>query len=69
MTNQDLDGPCLTLNALTTLWPETIAVFMRHKMLCVGCQITPFHKVIDVCLEYDLDERIFCSGLRVAIGK
>lgn len=67
MSTPDLDDPDLTLNTIMTLWPETIAVFLRHKMLCVGCMVTPFHTVIDACFEYDLDERGFRVELRAAI--
>lgn len=67
MTKPDLDDPDLTLDALMTLWPETIPVFLRHKMLCVGCLITPFHTVIDACLEYHLDERVFRAELHDAV--
>tara|TARA_R110000787_G_scaffold95724_7_gene198855 strand:- start:236 stop:445 length:210 start_codon:yes stop_codon:yes gene_type:complete len=68
MRPQDLDDPDLALDTLMTLWPETIAVFLRHKMLCIGCMVNPFHTVIDACLEYDLDEEIFRAELHRAIG-
>lgn len=58
----------LTLNELMEKWPATISVFMRHKMLCVGCLVSPFHTIDDACLEYDLDMDQFISELRGAIS-
>lgn len=62
-----LDDPDLSLNDLMANWPETIAVFMRHKMLCVGCLVNPFHTVLDACREYDLNIEIFYAELRKAV--
>ncbi len=67
MRQQDLDDPDLTLDTLMTLWPETIAVFIRYNMVCIGCMVNPFHTVIDACLEYNLDERRFRADLHEAV--
>jgi AGCS family alanine or glycine:cation symporter len=40
---------------------------MRHKMLCVGCLVNPFHTVIDACAEYGLDIA-GVAGVAVAVG-
>ncbi|WP_424930468.1 DUF1858 domain-containing protein [Amaricoccus tamworthensis] len=58
----------LPLADLMTYWPDTIQVFLRHKMLCVGCLIGPFHTIVDACAEYDLDESTFLAELQEAIG-
>lgn len=68
MRRKDLDDPDLPIDTLMSLWPETIAVFISHKMLCIGCMVNPFHTVIDACLEYDLNEADFRSELHQAIG-
>jgi hybrid cluster-associated redox disulfide protein len=49
MKRDSIDDPDLPLEALITQWPDTIAVFVRHKMLCVGCLVNPFHTVTDAC--------------------
>lgn len=67
MRPQDIDDPDLSLDALMTLWPDTIAVFVRHKMLCIGCMVNPFHTVIDACREYELDEMSFRDELHIAV--
>jgi hybrid cluster-associated redox disulfide protein len=34
--------------------PETILVFARHGLSCVGCYIAPFHTIADSAREHDL---------------
>ncbi|MEQ9257728.1 MAG: DUF1858 domain-containing protein [Roseovarius sp.] len=66
MPRARLDDPDLPLADLMTAWPQTIPVFVRHRMLCVGCVIGPFHTVADACAEYGLDEDTFLAELRQA---
>ena len=63
------DDPDLSLAELMELWPQTIPVFIRHRMLCVGCLVSPFHTVSDACTEYELDEDSFLAELRQAVGR
>ncbi|WP_298863958.1 DUF1858 domain-containing protein [uncultured Sulfitobacter sp.] len=63
-----MDDPEMPLDTLMSLWPETVSVFLRHKMLCVGCMVASFHTVIDACREYDLDEWVFRAELHAAVG-
>ena len=62
-----LDDPELMLSNVMRLWPQTIPVFLRHGMLCVGCVVNPFHTIADACLEYDLDEQEFLAELQSAV--
>ncbi|MEM9579274.1 MAG: DUF1858 domain-containing protein [Pseudomonadota bacterium] len=68
MASPRLDDPDLPLAELMTHWPQTIPVFVRHKMLCVGCLVSPFHTVVDACAEYHLDEALFVDELMRAAG-
>ncbi|MCX7560177.1 DUF1858 domain-containing protein [Sulfitobacter sp. F26204] len=63
-----LDDPDLSLNMLMSNWPETVAVFIRHRMLCVGCMVNPFHTVMDACAEYGLDIDEFYLELHQAVN-
>ncbi|NNE51531.1 MAG: DUF1858 domain-containing protein [Sulfitobacter sp.] len=63
-----LDDPDLPLADLMTEWPQTVPVFLRHRMLCVGCLISPFHTVADACAEYHLDEEGLRAELMAATG-
>lgn len=59
--------PDLTLEDLMRTWPETIPVFLRHNMVCVGCLVNPFHTVIDACAEYGLNVDAFYAELVAAL--
>ena len=61
----DADTPLSDLMASN---PETIAVFQRYDMLCVGCLIGPFHTISDACLEHEVDEAEFEAALEAAIS-
>lgn len=67
MSKPRVDDPDLPLADLMTAWPGTIPVFVRHRMLCVGCLIAPFHTIADACAEYGLDEAEFAAELQAAI--
>ncbi|MCW1951499.1 MAG: DUF1858 domain-containing protein [Octadecabacter sp.] len=63
MTRDQLEDPDLALEDLMQNFPETIPVFLRHKMLCVGCMVNPFHTVLDACAEYGLNTDSFYAEL------
>lgn len=63
-----MDDPDLPLADLMTEWPQTIHVFLRHRMLCVGCLVGPIHTVTDACAAYHLDEDLFLAELMQAAG-
>jgi hybrid cluster-associated redox disulfide protein len=46
--------------------PETVAAFMKDRMLCVGCVITPFHTALDACKEHRVDETAFREDFAAA---
>ena len=66
MGKMKLKDPDLPLSELMSRWPETIAVFNRYRMLCVGCLISPYHTIFDACAEYGLDEEVFVAELMEA---
>lgn len=61
--------PDLTVDDVMRFWPDTINVFVRHRMLCVGCPIGSFHTVTDACREHSLDEEAFRRDLTTAMGQ
>lgn len=62
----DIDDPDMPLAMIFEIWPATAGVFLRHRMLCFGCPIAPFHTVIDAVAEYRLDEDALREELRTA---
>ena len=61
------DDPELPLAELMLAWPQTIPVFLRHRMLCVGCLVSRFHTVSDACSDYGLNEEEFLAELIRAV--
>lgn len=64
-----LDNPNLSLAVLLARWPQTVSVFLRYRMSCAGCLISPFHTVMDACAEYGLEEEQFMAELRIAVAE
>ncbi len=48
-------------------WPQTIPVFLRHDMKCVGCTMAAFESVVDVTRIYDLPSKPFLAELHQEI--
>lgn len=49
--------------------PETIAVFARHGLQCVGCYISPYHTLTDTAREYALSIEPLLGDLNRAAAK
>jgi hybrid cluster-associated redox disulfide protein len=60
--------PDMALSEFMQRWPETVAVFERYDMLCVGCLVGPFHTISDACLEHEVEEAEFLQALAQAIS-
>lgn len=63
MGSQSIRDPNISVMDIMDKWPETIMVFMRYKMLCVGCSIAPFHTIKEACEEHSLDEAMIRTQL------
>jgi hybrid cluster-associated redox disulfide protein len=50
-------------------WPETIPIFFRYRMACVGCPIAPFETLADVAAIYGLDRECLVNELRQTIQR
>jgi hybrid cluster-associated redox disulfide protein len=49
--------------------PETIKVFVRYSLHCVGCAISPFHTIDQVASENLLDLERLLADLNQALTK
>lgn len=58
----------MSVSEIMAEWPETVPVFLKHKMLCVGCFVGAFHTIADACFEHDLDEMQLCAELAAALA-
>ena len=48
-------SPTLTVEQLFARWPQTTAVFLRHRFACIGCLMAPFDTLADVARNYQVD--------------
>jgi hybrid cluster-associated redox disulfide protein len=47
--------------------PQTIAIFARHGLQCVGCYISPFHTIADSAREHAMTLEPLLNDLNQAI--
>ncbi|MFO7677512.1 MAG: DUF1858 domain-containing protein [Thermoplasmatota archaeon] len=48
-------------------YPETVAVFAKHNMGCIGCIAASFEKLSDIAAVHGLDVKMFVKELNEAI--
>jgi hybrid cluster-associated redox disulfide protein len=58
----------MTVSELLMHYPQTVSVFLRRKMFCVGCPAETFHTVEDVARIYGIALEQFLRELREAIN-
>lgn len=46
--------------------PQTVPVFLRHRVVCVGCWMSKFDTIADAVWNYGLDMEAFLSELSAA---
>lgn len=68
MLRAPTEDPDMSLSEVMTRWPETIPVFLRHHMLCVGCLVASFHTVSDACCHHGASEEVFREELARAVN-
>ena len=58
----------LSVGSLMQRRPETISVFLRHNMFCVGCSVSMLHTLDEVAAIYGQDpgelRRELCAVIR-----
>jgi len=55
-----------TVSEVMRAWPETVEVFIHHRMACVGCAMAPFCTVGEAALAYQIDQQAFLRELEQA---
>ncbi len=59
----------MLVNDVMRRWPDTIPVFIRHRMRCVGCPIAIFHTVSESCSEHQQSVPDFLAALETSIDQ
>ncbi len=47
-------GRDLTVDEVMRRWPQTLPVFVKLKLNCVGCDMAPFETIADVAATYGM---------------
>jgi hybrid cluster-associated redox disulfide protein len=63
MRDHERAEPTMLVDTVMRRWPRTIAVFLRHDMLCIGCTFGTYCSVADACAEHGLDLDTFWAEL------
>lgn len=50
-------------------WPQTIPVFMKHHMACVGCSMSAFETLKDAARIYGISPETFVGELQEAVNR
>ncbi|MFH1557178.1 MAG: DUF1858 domain-containing protein [Pseudomonadota bacterium] len=58
----------ILIDELMVIYKLTIPVFIRHKMMCIGCPFWQIHDVRDACLEHGIPLEDFLADLEAAIA-
>ncbi|VAW43416.1 hypothetical protein MNBD_CHLOROFLEXI01-2854 [hydrothermal vent metagenome] len=59
----------LTVDGILARWPQTIQVFRRYKLACVGCTIGPYCDINMVADIYNVPLQQFLDDLNAVILK
>lgn len=59
----------ITISDLLTKYPRTTSVFIKRKMLCVGCPSEAFHTLEDAARLYGFDLNDLTAAISKAIPK
>lgn len=57
------------IESIVNEYPETVPVFLRWQMHCVGCPIARFESIADACMNYQHPVDRFVADLRSAVSR
>lgn len=57
------------VRAVMDTHPETIRVFIRRRMHCPGCAMSPFITIAEAAASYAIDPEDLLSDLRAAVAE
>lgn len=56
------------LDDLMSAYTQTIPIFIRRKMMCIGCPVNGLHDISDACREYGIALDVFLAEINAAIA-
>jgi hybrid cluster-associated redox disulfide protein len=57
----------MTIQELLARHPNALTVFIRRRMLCVGCPASAFHAMEDVARIHGITVNTLCTAIREAV--
>ncbi|MCE1254838.1 MAG: DUF1858 domain-containing protein [Anaerolineae bacterium] len=64
---KDTITPELLVEELLVQHPQTLPVFLKYRLHCIGCYMAPFDTLQEVCANYQLHRDTFFAELRQAL--
>ncbi len=58
-----------TIEEVVTKYPETMMVFMKHGLHCVGCHVSAFESIEEGAMAHGIDVEALVSDLNRVTSK
>ncbi len=58
----------MTIEEVVNQYPETMIVFMRHGLHCVGCHVSAFESIEEGAMAHGIDVDTLVSDLNKAVA-
>ncbi|MEJ2710283.1 MAG: hypothetical protein P8074_21915 [Anaerolineales bacterium] len=68
MTDKQIH-PEISVAEVMARWPETAAVFLKHRTACIGCELASFDSLADAARNYQLPVEKLLNDLEKSIQK
>ena len=65
--NKDKITEDMNIREVIDKYPETISVFAKHNMGCIGCIAASFEKISDIAAVHGIDVKQFVKELNEAM--
>ena len=65
-TSEAISANCIVQGVIER-HPQTIIVFARHGLQCVGCYIAPFHTIVDSAREHAVPLELLLAELNQSV--
>lgn len=66
---EDAINEDMNIKEVIDKYPETLSVFAKYNMGCIGCIAASFEKISDIAAVHGVDVKTFVKDLNAAIQK
>lgn len=66
---EDAINEDMNIKEVIDKYPETLSVFAKYNMGCIGCIAASFEKISDIAAVHGVDVKTFVKDLNTAIQK